>query len=52
MEGLCRASSSHSIADSPSGFNVKCPKTGGFLPFHAEVRTLAVRPKYLCLAEL
>ena len=33
MEGLCRASSSHSIADSPVGFNGKWPKTGWFCHF-------------------
>lgn len=33
MEGLCRASSSHSIADSPLLFNAKCHKTGGFSRF-------------------
>lgn len=39
MEGLCRASSSLSIADSPLQFNAKGPKIGGFLQFRAEVRT-------------
>lgn len=48
MEGLCRASSSLSITDSPPLFNEKWPKIEVFFEFRRRARTCTVRPKYLC----
>jgi len=52
MEGLCRASSSLSIADSPLLINAKWSKTKGILRFLSAAGPRVLRPKYLSGAGL